>query len=119
MTRTTQTFRSRAAQRIAGTTVAVAGDEVAGFVTVAAGEVEQVYVDAAVRGGGVARALPAGAQRQVAAARHGVAWPAVVPGNARAWRFYEREAWQDEGGFDYVTAGMRVPCRRYTKRVQE
>ncbi|MDY7083850.1 MAG: GNAT family N-acetyltransferase [Actinomycetota bacterium] len=116
--RTPETFRARAADRISGTTVAVEGDEVAGFVMVVADEVEQVYVDAAFRGGGVARVLLAEAERQVAAAGHRVAWLAVVPGNARARRFYEREGWTDEGAFDHTASGVRVPCRRYTKAVQ-
>jgi hypothetical protein len=46
-----------------------------------------------------------------------VAWLAVVPGNARARRFYERSGWADDGGFDYVAGEITVPCRRYVKRV--
>ena len=44
--RRADSFRIRAAQRIADTTVAVIGGQVAGFTTVVGGEVEQVYVDA-------------------------------------------------------------------------
>jgi ribosomal protein S18 acetylase RimI-like enzyme len=119
--RTPESFRRRAAERVGDTTVAEAGGAVAGFVMVVGDEVEQVYGAGAHRGGGVATALLAAAERQVAAGGHRVAWLAVVPGNARARRFYERSGWVDEGGFDYAaaTAGgrVRVPCRRYTKTV--
>jgi hypothetical protein len=46
-----------------------------------------------------------------------VAWLAVVTGNARARRFYERSGWADDGELDYVADGVAVPCRRYVKRL--
>ncbi|WP_433306782.1 GNAT family N-acetyltransferase [Actinoplanes sp. CA-030573] len=115
--RTPESFAARAAGRVADTTVAEQGDTVAGFVMVRGDEVEQVYVGARHRGSGVAAALLAEAERRVAGSGHPVAWLAVVPGNARARRFYERSGWTDDGGFDYVATGIRVPCRRYTKHV--
>ena len=120
--RTPESFRARAAQRIADTTVAEAGGEVAGFVMVVGDEVEQVYVSAAHRGSGLAAVLLAEAERLGAAGGHRIAWLAVVPGNARARRFYERCGWADEGRFDYpATHGdqvIPVPCHRYTKHVR-
>jgi GNAT superfamily N-acetyltransferase len=102
-------------------TVALVGGEIAGFVLVAGDEVEQVYVAAAHRGTGVAGALMAEAERQVCANGHSRGWLAVVAGNARARRFYERSGWSDEGPFDYEAATERgtvaVPCRRYVKRL--
>jgi ribosomal protein S18 acetylase RimI-like enzyme len=81
-------------------------------------EVEQVYVDAAHRGSGVAAALLVEGERQVAANGYTSAWLAVVAGNARARRFYERQGWVDEGSFDYrPSGGVVVPCRRYVKAV--
>jgi GNAT superfamily N-acetyltransferase len=119
--RTPESFHARAAQRVAGTTVAVAGDSIAGFVMVVGDEVEQVYVGAEHRGTGIAGTLLAEAERQVAAGGHDVAWLAVVAGNARARRFYERSGWTDDGPFDYQAAAadgvVLVPCRRYTKQV--
>jgi GNAT superfamily N-acetyltransferase len=115
--RTPGTFAVRAAERVADTTVAETGGEVAGFVMVVADEVEQVYVSAAHRGSGIAAALLAEAERQVVANGHVRAWLAVVPGNARARRFYERQGWTDDGAFDYHTGGVTVPCRRYVKPV--
>ena len=92
-----------------------------GFVMVVGDEVEQVFVGAAARGTGLADVLLAEAERQVAAGGHDVAWLAVVAGNARARRFYERCGWRDEGDLPYeVTAGGETfvsPCRRYAKAV--
>jgi GNAT superfamily N-acetyltransferase len=113
--RTADSFRTRAADRVADTTVADADGEVAGFVMVSGDEVEQVYVSATHRGSGIAGLLLAEAERQVAAAGHARAWLAVVPGNTRARRFYERSGWADEGGFDYLAGPVVVPCRRYAK----
>lgn len=119
--RSRESFEERALARVGDTTVALVEDEVAGFVMVVDDEVEQVYVDRAHRGGGVAPALLAEAERQVAAAGHPRAWLAVAPGNDRARRFYARHGWVDAGGFTYEAevAGGRfpVPCRRYEKAV--
>ncbi|WP_214109710.1 GNAT family N-acetyltransferase [Acrocarpospora catenulata] len=119
--RTAESFAVRAGDRVADTTVAVVGGAVAGFVMVAGDEVEQVYCDRRHRGGDVANTLIAEAERLVAAARHERAWLAVVAGNGRARRFYERNGWIDEGPFDYPArtddGPISVPCHRYTKRV--
>jgi GNAT superfamily N-acetyltransferase len=121
--RTPESFHIRATQRVADTTVALSAGEVAGFIMVAGDEVEQVYVDGRHRGSGIAGTLLAEAERQVASGGHAVAWLAVVAGNARARRFYERSGWADGGGFDYeaIYAGgvIPVPCRRYTKQVAQ
>jgi GNAT superfamily N-acetyltransferase len=119
--RTKDTVWSRAAERVPETTVAVAGDEVAGFVIVAGDEVEQVYVSRDHRGSGVAGVLLAEAERQVEAAGHPAAWLAVATGNDRARRFYERSGWTDAGAFDYqasIDGGtIAVPCHRYVKKL--
>jgi DNA/RNA-binding domain of Phe-tRNA-synthetase-like protein/ribosomal protein S18 acetylase RimI-like enzyme len=119
--RTDESFRARAAGRVGDTTVATIGEAVAGFVMVVDDEVEQVYVSADHRGTGVADVLMAEAERQVRANGHERAWLAVVAGNGRARRFYERAGWHDEGAFDYEAATesgpITVPCRRYVKGV--
>lgn len=113
-------FRRRVLPRLPGTTVATIGSEVVGFVTVHEDEVEQVYVAERARGGGVANLLLREAEREVAT-RFEVGWLAVVAGNARARRFYERNGWTDRGGFDYsaeIAGGtIPVPSRRYEKLV--
>jgi GNAT superfamily N-acetyltransferase len=119
--RTANTFHNRAAERIAETIVAEIDSRVAGFVMVVDDEVEQVYVAADHRGSGVSDTLLAEAEQLVASGGHRVAWLAVVPGNARARRFYERNGWADDGDFPYETphasGTVTVPCRRYVKQV--
>jgi GNAT superfamily N-acetyltransferase len=119
--RTKESFWDRVPGRIGDTTVAVVGDEVAGFVMVVDDEVEQVYVSGDHRGSGVAGTLIAEAERQVKANGHSEAWLAVATGNARARRFYERSGWTDAGAFDYPATTddgpIPVPCHRYVKKV--
>jgi ribosomal protein S18 acetylase RimI-like enzyme len=119
--RTKESFGTRAAERVGDTVVATADDAVAGFVMVVGDEVEQVYVASAHRGTGVAADLLTEAERLVAANGHQQAWLAVVPGNARARRFYERSGWTDEGLFDHQAPSgngpVSVPAHRYVKRV--
>jgi GNAT superfamily N-acetyltransferase len=119
--RTKESFWTRAAERVADTTVAVVGDEVAGFVMVVGDEVEQVYVSRDHRGSGIAGVMLAEAEQQIKANGHAEAWLAVATGNARARRFYERSGWADAGAFDYPattdSGPIPVPCHRYTKQV--
>lgn len=118
--RTDASFDVRARERTGDTAVAVVDGAVAGFVMVVGDEVEQVYVAQAHRGTAVAATLLAEAERLVRAAGHERAWLAVVAGNARARRFYERNGWSDEGLFDHMAEGpdgpIRVPAHRYVKR---
>ncbi|HEU4948550.1 MAG TPA: GNAT family N-acetyltransferase [Kribbella sp.] len=119
--RTPESFTLRAAQRVGDTVVATVDGAVAGFVMVVNDEVEQVYVATDHRGSGVAAALLSEAERLVRANGHDQAWLAVVAGNSRARRFYERNGWQDDGTFEYAAGTadgpVSVPCRRYVKRL--
>jgi ribosomal protein S18 acetylase RimI-like enzyme len=119
--RDSASFGERAAQRIGDATVVDVDGEVAGFVIREADEIEQVYVHAAHRGSGVADALMADAEARIRAAGHERAWLAVVGGNLRARRFYERHGWTDEGPFEHLAPGpngpIRVPAHRYVKRL--
>ena len=121
--RTLSAFHERTPRRTADTAVAVADDgSLQGFVMVVDDEVEQVFVARSARGSGLASELLAEAERRVGAAGHSTAWLAVVVGNARARRFYERHGWVDRGDLPYeVSAGGQSfvsPCRRYVKRVR-
>jgi ribosomal protein S18 acetylase RimI-like enzyme len=105
------------------TTVAMVGAELAGFVMVSGGEVEQLYVGARHRGIGVAYALLRHAERAITAAGHATAWLAVVPRNDSARLFYERMGWTDEGPFEHLAptddGPIPVPAHRYVKRLRE
>jgi ribosomal protein S18 acetylase RimI-like enzyme len=120
--RTEESFGERAAQHVDDTVVAEVGGRVAGFVMVAGSEVEQVYVDEGHRGSGVASLLLDEAERLVAGSGHPVAWLAVVEGNLRARRFYERQGWSNEGLIGHAAPGndgpVVVPALRYTKQVR-
>ncbi|WP_370945942.1 N-acetyltransferase family protein [Amycolatopsis sp. cg5] len=119
--RTDESFGTRAAEQVGETVVAIVGGVLAGFVMVIADEVEQVYVSAGHRGTGVAAVLLATAEQVVLRNGHKQAWLAVVEGNARARKFYERQGWADEGPFDHhapSTDGLiLVPAHRYVKVV--
>ncbi|MFC7619745.1 GNAT family N-acetyltransferase [Microlunatus sp. GCM10028923] len=117
--RTRESFDTRAAALVEETSVADLDGTITGFIMINNDEVEQVYVAPAGRGTGVAAALLTEAERRVAAAGHDHAWLAVVAGNTRARRFYERNGWTDEGPFDHQAPGpngpIPVPCHRYAK----
>lgn len=104
--------------RIDTTTVAASDDGIIGFVTIHDDEVEQMYVAKGARGSGVAAMLLTHAERTIAD-RHDRAWLAVVAGNDRARRFYEKQGWHDAGPFDYLAeidgGTFTVPCHRYEK----
>lgn len=120
--RTLAAFHERTPGRVADTTVAEVDGSLAGFIMIANDELEQLFVDPARHGSGVAAPLLAEAERQIAAAGHAEAWLAVVAGNARARRFYEKHGWRDGGDLPYeVTAGGTTyvsPCRRYVKSLR-
>jgi len=116
-----ESFLERAPPRIPSTTVATLGGEIVGFVTLHDDEVEQLYVAASARGGGVAAILLRHGEQAIAA-RYATAWLAVAVGNARARRFYSRQGWSDAAALDYpaeTAAGpIIVPCHRYEKLVR-
>jgi GNAT superfamily N-acetyltransferase len=123
--RTQEAFYERVSQRVAETdetTVAEVNGRIAGFVMISGDEAEQVYVDRAFRGSGVAGLLLTEAERQIAAAGHDVAWLAMVRGNERAQAFYVKQGWSDEGDLDYPVAALGEqfvsPCRKFTKKVR-
>ena len=67
--------------------------------------------------------LPTALSEAQVASRHPRAWLAVVEGNARARRFYEREGWVDTGPLAYEAphpegGTVPVPVRRYEKQVR-
>ena len=119
--RTPESFRNRAANRVADTTVATVGGKLAGFTMVADDEVEQVYVAKEYRGTGVAARLLSEAERKIAQAGHQIAWLVAVASNARARAFYTRQGWTDGGPFLYQAhtenGPIPVPSHRYTKRL--
>jgi GNAT superfamily N-acetyltransferase len=119
--RTPGSFDSRAAGRVGATTVATVEKTIVGFVMVAGDEIEELYVAAEHRGTGVAQELIREAGRQLKERGYASAWLAVVAGNARARRFYERNGWRDDGPIAYPAdtdhGTIEIPCHRYTKQL--
>jgi hypothetical protein len=62
------------------------------------------------------------AERTVRSNGNERAWLAIVAGNARVRRVYERTGWTDEGAFDCPAANasstVPVPCQQYVKRLE-
>ena len=114
--RTLEGFRRRTPPRLAQTTVASVDDEVVGFVTLAEDEVEQLYVAPAARGTGTAVALLDHAEAALAR-RYDRAWLAVVEGNLRARRFYERQGWTFARAVDNAADDIVIPALRYEKEL--
>jgi GNAT superfamily N-acetyltransferase len=114
-------FLALTSSRIASSSVAVVDHRVVGFVTVRVDEIEEMYVDASERGTGVAAALLALGE-SIIAQGYDLAWLAVVEGNARARRFYERCGWTNAGSSVYLaetsTGTFESPILRYEKRVR-
>jgi GNAT superfamily N-acetyltransferase len=110
-------WREEVAGRVAATWVAEIDGRVEGFVTIVGDEVEDLYVAAGARGTGVAATLLRHGEGLVRDAGFSSAWLAVVAGNERARRFYERHGWLDEGPFHHHarTAGgaIAVLAHRY------
>jgi len=95
--RTLESFAERMSAALA--TVRVAGPSGApvGFHMLKDDELYQLYVSAQSRGLGVAAALIADAERQLAGAGVETAWLACAIGNDRAARFYEKSGWRRVG----------------------
>jgi GNAT superfamily N-acetyltransferase len=110
-------LRQKVPPRLPHTTVAAVVDELLGFTTVLGDEVEQLYVVPAARGTGVAAALLDHAEGLVART-HDRAWLAVVAGNARARRFYERRGWAHVGAIANAADDTFIPALRYEKVVR-
>ncbi|UYM07822.1 GNAT family N-acetyltransferase [Solicola gregarius] len=121
--RTRESFARRSADRVSDTVVAVVDGAVAGFVMVNDDEVDQVYVADNDRGTGIAAAVLTAGERRIAEQGYAAAWLAVVPSNARARRFYERQGWQDGGLFEHTAPGptgpIAVVCHRYIRYLRQ
>nr|WP_206313513.1 GNAT family N-acetyltransferase [Streptomyces coryli] len=119
--RTEESFRTRAGERVGDTILIEVDGTVAGFFMTDGAELEQIFVDRAHRGTGLAAQLLTAAEEHLAKAGHEEIWLAVVPGNTRARHFYTRHGWHDEGPHPYeAVAGegtLPVEIHRYTKRV--
>ncbi|MEJ8570262.1 GNAT family N-acetyltransferase [Microbaculum marinum] len=117
--------RSDTAARIPGILGRAAIAEVdgvaAGFVSVDGNEIVNIYVSRPFRGSGLAPKLLAEGERLIAAtgARDCLLWCAA--GNERAYRFYLRQGWRDDGVHDHGASTpegpVPLPCHRMVKEI--
>jgi len=91
--RTLESFRSRMQGALPSVRVTGPRGAPTGFCMVKGDELYQLYVSADSRGSGVAAALIADAEAQLAHSGIQTAWLACAIGNERAARFYEKCAW--------------------------
>jgi ethanolamine ammonia-lyase small subunit len=95
--RTLESFVHRIQCDLANIRVAGPCGRPVGFCMVKGDELYQLYVSALERGSGVAAALLADAEAQLAAMGNETAWLACAIGNERAKRFYEKHGWRCAG----------------------
>ena len=119
--RTLESFRERLEKLIANVRVVGPSGAPVGFHIVKEDELYQLYVDAEARGSGVAAALVADAETQIANAGFETAWLACAIGNDRAARFYEKCGWRRVGNMINVlelpSGEFHLEVWRYEKSV--
>lgn len=119
--RTLEDFDDRIRRGLANIRVAGAVGEPTGFYIVSGDELNQLYVNKAVRGSGIARSLISDAELRIAEHGHKIAWLACGIGNVRAARFYEKCGWHLEKTFTYESetpdGTFKLDVWRYEKRL--
>lgn len=91
--RTLVDLRERLERRLGDVFIAERDAAPVGLFLLTDDELEQFYVDAAARGGGVAQRLIQAAEAALAARGVDRAWLACAIGNERAARFYRKAGW--------------------------
>jgi len=95
--RTLESFRARLVAALPRVRVAGPDGAPLGFCIVSGDELDQLFVSAQARGTGVAAALLADGEAQLANTGVETAWLACAIGNDRAARFYEKNGWRRAG----------------------
>jgi GNAT superfamily N-acetyltransferase len=119
--RTPAHFRRCATDIVGSAIVAEDPSGIVGFVRVDTDELDLLFVARRSRGTGVAAALLARGEEDIAD-RFPKAWLEVVSGNDRARRFYARMGWVDTGMHEWTTETSTGPAtvvyRRYEKSLR-
>jgi ribosomal protein S18 acetylase RimI-like enzyme len=121
--RTYESFRKRLEALASDIRVVGSPGAPVGFSIVKGDELYQLFVSAQARGSGVAPALVADAESQLARSGVQTAWLACAIGNARAARFYEKCGWRRVGTIvselETEEGGFSLEVWRYEKRVSD
>ena len=112
--RTLESFGGRLQKLLSSVRVVGPSGTPVGFHIVKDDELYQLYVSAEARGSGVAAALVADAEAQIAAAGFTTAWLACAIGNDRAARFYEKCGWRRVGNMINV---LEIPSGEFNLEV--
>lgn len=112
---------ARLAPMMAGMRVAERAGALAGFVTVKGDELSNLFVARRFRGTGLAARLLAEGEAMLAGAAVDEAFLWCAAGNDRAYQFYLREGWSDDGIVECDVATpdgpARLPSHRFIKRL--
>ena len=119
--RTLESFIERMRAALPAVRVAGPSGSPVGFHMLKDDELYQLYVSVNSRGSGVAAALIADAEAQLAAAGFETGWLACAIGNDRAARFYEKSGWRRVGNMlnplETPDGILDLEVWRYEKRV--
>jgi GNAT superfamily N-acetyltransferase len=119
--RTRESFVERMAAALADVRVIGPQGAPLGFAMLKGDELYQFYVASEARGAGIAAALMADAEAQLAARGVETAWLACAIGNARAARFYEKSGWHlastEVSRLDTVDGPFDLEVWRYEKHL--
>ena len=112
--RTLDSFRQRLEADLPDVRVAGPIGEPVGLCLVRDDELNQLYVDTAARGTGIAARLLADGEAQIRARGVKTAWLACAIGNKRAARFYEKHGWHYAGN---VVIHLEIPGGMFPLKV--
>ena len=121
--RTLESFRDRLARDLSPTRVIGPVGAPVGLCTIKGDELYQLFVAAAARGTGAARALLEDGERRLAANGVKNAWLSCAIGNDRAARFYEKMGWKRAGNMvadlETTEGPFRLESWRFEKVLQQ
>jgi ribosomal protein S18 acetylase RimI-like enzyme len=121
--RTLQSFHDRLARDLSPVRVIGPVGAPVGLCTVKGDELYQLFVAAAARGTGAARALLLDGEHRLATNGVKIAWLSCAIGNDRAARFYEKMGWKKAGtmvaDLETTEGPFRLESWRFEKILQQ
>ena len=121
--RTLESFRDRLARDLSPVRVIGPVGAPVGLCTIKGDELYQLFVAAAARGTGAARALLLDGEQRLAANGVKIAWLSCAIGNDRAARFYEKMGWTRAGtmvaDLETTEGPFRLESWRFEKVLQQ